>query len=88
MVSRANVFFNDRIHRASARIYGEWHDVGVQADYQPEEYDTNTPDSVEITAVWLEDQGNVIDHVDKASIKELEGEVLALFYEWLAGDER
>lgn len=84
MKKLADRFFKNRVIPACAKLNGEYEYVVVEADYQPEERDTNTQEGAEIFAVWHEDAGNIIDSIEPADMRELESEILAEFAEYCA----
>lgn len=56
--------------------------VHVEADYQPEERDTNTAEGVEITAVWHEGDGNRMDELAESELAEFAEELLSRFHSY------
>lgn len=90
--SLAESFFRNRTHDMYCTADSALPDerVAVEADYQPEERDTNTAESVEITAVWHEDNGDKIDLLAESELQEFADELLNRFHdycEWyLEGD--
>lgn len=80
----ADRFFKHRTIPASVKLNGEYEDVLVEAEYQPEEWDTSTSEGVEVFCVWHEDNGNLIDEIEPADLRELEGKMLAEFGEYCA----
>lgn len=79
--SLASSFFTNRTHEMYCTDDSALPDepVAVEADYQPEEHDTNTAEGVEITAVWHEDNGDKIDLLAESELEEMAEELLARF---------
>ena len=56
---------------------GVYHDsVAVEFDSWPAEPDVNVSEGIEITHVWLEDQGNIIDTLSESEMTDLEDRML------------
>ena len=55
---------------------GAEHDVLVEYDAWPAEYDTNTAAGMEVTAVWFENQGCILDQMTEKEVASLEERVI------------
>lgn len=80
----AGWYFRNRTHTMHCPADSALPDesVSVEADYQPEERDTNTAEGLEITAVWFEDQGDKIDLLTESELEEMAGELLSRFHSY------
>lgn len=85
MKKLADRFFKNRTIPACVKLNGEYEYVVVEAGYQPEEWDTNTSEGVEVFAVWHEDNGNIIDSISERDLREVETAILEAFGDYCAG---
>ena len=71
-------------HTDLAIAAGDFDSVAVHYDYQPAERDVNVGESVDITYIAYEDQGDICDDLTDAEMRELEEEVLGHIQQWQA----
>jgi hypothetical protein len=60
-------------------------DVTVYFEYQPAEYDTNTPEGAEIYSIVWDDGEELIDRVSDQALKALADEALEFLADWGQG---
>lgn len=81
---RHRYFGNGRQHAMAVSVSGEWHNAMVSGEYQPEENDTNTRESVTLCAVYVPGRGDVLDQMTEGDIAGTETDLLCRFHNYCA----